>query len=159
MGVAQWFSTPAVQISSFRQDGVTLPPEVGKENHKIYETEAYKMQGARQWNRDEVSPKLPWFPALRVSWLWARRWNPGEAHGGPSIEEVELRFQKTKVAGIHRTQCLRREKKGTERRLWRGRGRVLPRVWEPLVLDWELLRSHLRHPKEDSEEPHCLQVT
>ena len=117
MGVAQWFSTPAVQISSFRQDGVTLPPEVGKEN------------------RDEVSHKLPWFPALRVSWLWARRWNPGEAQGGPSIEEVELRFQKTKVAGIHRTQCLRREKKGTERRLWRGRGRVLPRVWEPLVLD------------------------
>lgn len=78
---------------------------------------------------------MPWFPALRVSWLWARRRNPGGAQGGPSIEEVELRFQKTKVAGIRRTQCLRREKKGTERRLWKGHGRVLPRVWEPLVLD------------------------
>ena len=117
-------------------------------------------QAAKQrWETDEVSPKLPWFPALRVSWLWARRRNPGGAQGGPSIEEVELRFQKTKVAGIRRTQCLRREKKGTERRLWKGHGRVLPRVWEPLVLDWELLWSHLRHPKEDSEEPHCLQVT
>lgn len=60
---------------------------------------------------------------------------PGGAHGGPSIDEVELRFQKTKVAGIHRTQCLRRERKGTERRPWRGHRRVLPQVWEPLVLD------------------------
>ena len=57
MGVAQWFSNPAVQISSLRQDGVTFPPEVGKENHKIYEREAYKIQGARQRNRDEKQMK------------------------------------------------------------------------------------------------------
>lgn len=48
MGVAQWFSNPAVQISSLRQDGVTFPPEVGKENHKIYEREAtrYRVPGS-----------------------------------------------------------------------------------------------------------------
>ena len=113
----------------------------------------------QRWETDEVSPKLPCFPALRISWLWARRRNWGGAQGGPSIEEVELRFQKTKVAGICSTQCLRREKKGTERRFWRGHGRVLPQVWEHLVIDWELLWSHLSHPKEDSEEPHYLQVT
>ena len=32
--VAQWFSTPAVKISSSRQDGVNFPPEVTK-NHRI----------------------------------------------------------------------------------------------------------------------------
>lgn len=56
MGVAQWFSTPAVQISPFRQDGMTFPPQV-TENHNIYETEAFKMQGARQRNRDEKQMK------------------------------------------------------------------------------------------------------
>lgn len=33
----------------------------------------------------------------------------------PALKRVELRFQKTKVAGIRRDTCLRREKKGHRR--------------------------------------------
>lgn len=58
---------------------------------------------------------MPWLPALREFPGHGTGVEPGGAQGGPRVEEVELRFQKTEVAAIGRTQrprgesCAKRE--------------------------------------------------
>lgn len=123
--VVQGFSTPAADISSARQDGVTdigftFPPEVTKKQNS--ETTVFKTldigqrRGEERGETNEGSPitAVASSPG-RVARSWSReegpRWNPG----GPRVEAVELRFQKTTVAGVGRTQC--QEESGTEREL------------------------------------------